>query len=283
MAHSRFSIPLFAVGLLAVAACMIYLVATKNIFGFTSLSNRDAAEGTLYTEGASYADESAVGAESGKGSEHSFLDIKKIKKVIASGAKKITGTPAVEEAEVTKTDVANSGGQQAVAETLKATTESNSKILVDYAQRAVSQSDYDSRLLWQKYSATIPRLYSHPRDENTEEILGRVGQLSMQLDSEGYSFQAESELIKIAAAGEREGARALSFQYMNPSLLNTTQALTWALIANAIAPNDYYLYICSKVSRSCTDAVFLEAAMQAQKNIDLYGFSRVQGAPSRME
>jgi hypothetical protein len=277
MAHSRFSIPLFAVGLFAIAVCMAYLIMTKNIFGFSSFNNADVTEGPLYEDGF------VVGVEGDKISDGSIFDFKKTQKLIASGAKKITGAQTVDASESSGSDVLNNEGAVAVVENGNATTASNSIIIVESAQSAMSQQNYNSRLLWKKYSATIPRLYSHPRDENTEEILGRVGQLSMQLDSQGYSVQSESELIKIAVAGEREGARALSFQYMNSSLLNTTQALTWAMIANAIAPNDYYLYICSKGFPECAESAFLQAAMQAQKYINLYGFSQVQDSPSGRE
>lgn len=51
MIHSRFSIPLFVVGLLVVAACMTYLVATKNIFGLVSFGSSESAEGALSVDG----------------------------------------------------------------------------------------------------------------------------------------------------------------------------------------------------------------------------------------
>lgn len=274
MAHSRFSIPLFAMGLLALAAVMTYLVMTKNIFGLGSFNNT-ALEQPLSIERSEHE------VASGETSTTSYFDVKKIKAAIASGAKKITGTQVAESTEGS-VGVAASGGQAAVVvEAPHAAGDSNSNIILSYAQSAASQSDNSSKSLWRKYSATIPPLYSHPRDANTEAILGRVGQLSMQLDLQAYDVQSEFELIKIAVAGEREGARALSFQHMNPSRLNTTQALTWALIANAIAPNDYYLYICSRDFQSCTDAVFSQAAMQAKYAIDEHGFSQIQGEPSK--
>lgn len=263
MAHSRFSIPLFAVGLLAIAACMTYWVTTKNIFGLTSFNNSDAAERVLSVDGI------GVGAEGDKNSAGAFFDIKKIKKVITSGAQKITGAQELEEAAGSGIGVAESSGAAAVAETGKITAESNSKIVVGYAQSAMSQRDYELMLLWGKYSATIPRLYSHPRDENTEAILGRVGKISMELDLQGYNVQSESELIKIAVAGEREGARALSFQYAKN---NTVESLAWAMVANAIAENDYYLYVCTEEFTSCSESLFAQAEVKAKTFIGVYYF-----------
>lgn len=267
MAHSRFSIPLFAVVLLAIAACMAYLVVTKNLFGFSSFNNAETAEGPLYEDG------SVVGAENGKNSDYPFFDSNKIKRAITSGAKKITGTQQVGEAEGSDVGVANGGGAATeVSETDKATTTSNSIIVVGPAQSTMSQRDYELRSLWKKYSKTIPRLYAHPRDENTEAVLGRVGQLSMESEL-GDKRQSDSELIKIAAAGEREGARALSFQYAKN---NTVESLAWAMITNAVAENDYYLYVCTEEFTSCTESLFAQAEVKAKTYIGTYNFARVQ-------
>lgn len=263
MAHSRFSIPLFAVVLLTIAACMAYLVVTKNIFGFSSFNNTEMAEGSLYEDG------SVVGAGDGKNSDSSFLDSNKIKRTITSGAKKITATQEVGEAEGSDAGVANNDGAAAVSETDKATTTSNSIIVVGPAQSAMSQRDYELRSLWKKYSETIPRLYAHPLDENTEAVLGRVGQLSMESEL-GYKGQSDSELIKIAVAGEREAARALSFQYAKN---NTVESLAWAMVANAITENDYYLYICTEEFTSCSESLFAQAEVKAKIYIGRYQFS----------
>jgi hypothetical protein len=44
------------------------------------------------------------------------------------------------------------------------------------------------------------------------------------------------------------------------------------MIANVIAPNDYYLYICAEESSQCLESVFEQASEQANLYSAMYNF-----------
>jgi hypothetical protein len=143
----------------------------------------------------------------------------------------------------------------------------------------------ESAILWRAFTQDIPKLYSSPLTVNTDEKLSLIGQMSGELDRyyekdkttwpqhlQRYSV----EFIKMAVDGEREAARALSFQYVRPPLHKTAESLAWAMIANAIAPNDYYYYLCSEEFPRCTESLFVQARTYAKDYIKFYKFKTLE-------
>jgi hypothetical protein len=143
----------------------------------------------------------------------------------------------------------------------------------------------ESAILWRTFTQDIPKLYSSPLTANTDEKLSLIGQMSGELDRyyekdkttwpqhlQRYSI----EFIKMAVDGEREAARALSFQYVRPPLNKTAESLAWAMIANAIAPNDYYYYLCSEEFPRCNENLFIQARTYAKDYIKFYKFKTIE-------
>lgn len=277
MAQSRFSMPLFAVFLVAIAAYMAYLVVTKNVWSATG-SNHSGAAQSLSIDG------SEIGVADQE-IHNSFFDAKNLKKIISTKAKKIIMAPEKEQGAKAKGSI--EGNTPADTQQTNENTTAPSYVaagVVNVSKPLSPQQarEFEFRALWEKYSATVPKLYSRPLTANlTEEKLARIGQLSVGLDllyQEDKSLwsvrleEVRSELIALAVEGEREGARALSFQYVRRPLGKVVEALTWAMIANAIAPNDYYIYLCAEETAFCSESIFSQASEQAKYYSDMYNF-----------
>ncbi|RYY03734.1 MAG: hypothetical protein EOO53_07510 [Gammaproteobacteria bacterium] len=275
MLQSRASIPLVAIAILAIAGCILYLLNVGNIFNgrFTDLSvNTATTDNDPHGSDAHYSD-----------GQHN-RDIKKPFDKINSAR---TANPQ-------KTDDADVDEQsKSVPTTNDSRTDTNSAVQADAPtasgsyQRAADSvrysHDVEIQRWWQIYSNAIPPLYSAPLQSETQENLANIAQLSAQLDQlypDDKSAwlirfsQVRGDFIEAAVKGEREGARALSFQYVHANVKTKIDALTWAMVANAIAENHYYLYICfDDKSMSCSESTFKVASVQAQTVIHDYGFS----------
>jgi hypothetical protein len=159
---------------------------------------------------------------------HSFFDLKNIKKIISSKAKKTILNPEKKLDSSPQSAIIKNDSLAEINSTTTATPVSLMQgVLTSQAQTVQYSRNYELKLLWGKYSATVPKLYSRPLNADTEEKLGRVGQISSDLDllyQQDFGLwmlrvdEAKEELIAIAVEGEREGARALSFQYIRPPL-----------------------------------------------------------------
>lgn len=274
MAYSRFSVPFFAIFLVVIAVYMVYLIAVKNVLNISRFHYSESGESVFV--------EDTLSNKTQVATHHSFFDLKNIKKIISSKTKKIIMGPENKIDTSPKTVAAKN---DSLAETNSTVTVTSTSLiqgaLTNQAQAVQYSRNYELKLLWEKYNAIVPRLYSRPLSVDTEEKLGRVGQLSAGLDllyqQDLGSWvlrvdETKEELIAIAVEGEREGARALSFQYFLPPLHKILESLTWAMIANAIAPNDYYLYICAEESSQCSEKLFEQASQQAKNYVDIYKF-----------
>jgi|GEM_PF-2335913 len=131
--------------------------------------------------------------------------------------------------------------------------------------------------LWYNYSSRLPKLYAAPTAIKLDEISITSSQLdNLFLQNQSMWMEKFTEvqprLIKDAIEGEREAARAISFQWVRPAFRNLDESLAWAMIANAIAPNDYYLYICADIFPECLEGNFSRASELAKTYIASYGF-----------
>lgn len=271
MAYSRVSIPLFTIFIVAIAAYMAYLIAVKNIFNIAAVgysSNQHSFDATAENDSQNLV------------AQNSIFDTKKLKKAFSANTKKII---QIEQPENTNNSLDRTVGAAPINNAQEATTQDSLKLGVVLPTLSPQQVHaYELKSWWDKYSARVPRLYMRPLSADTETILGRVGQISMGLDlvyqqDTGVWMirveEAREELISIATKGEREGARALSFQYFRPPFNKTADSVAWAMIANAIAPSDYYLSICANESTACAEDLFAQASEQAKKDVVNYGFA----------
>ncbi len=277
MAYSRTSVPLFASILLAIAAYILYLVLTKNIFNLYVFND----ESVNQSKGRAVTNEVdlPIAADSGDQSLASSASL--VKRILAPNNQSAVLQEQTDKnlSSFEKTQAAHTSQQKEKDQLLVAAGPGIQ--LVESLQSPQTLYNYELKLLWDKYSAKIPRLYSRRANAETQTILGRVGEISMGLDllylhdSEAWMQrlgQIRSELISIATQGEREAARALSFQYFRSPLGNAIDSLSWAMIANAMAPNDYYLTICASNSAACSEAAFAQASEQAKNDVLNYGF-----------
>ena len=276
MLQSRASIPLVAIVILAIAGCMLYLLNVGNIFNgrFTDLGVNTATR-----------DNDPLGSDTHYSDGQHNSDIKKtFDKINSARTTKAQKTDDADVDEQSKPAPVNGDSRAPSNSTVQDETPTASGSY----QRAVDSSvryshDDEIQRWWQMYSDTIPPLYAAPLQSETQEKLANIAQLSAQLDqlySEDKSAwlirfsQVRGDFIEAAVKGEREGARALSFQYVHANVKSKIDALAWAMIANAIAENHYYLYICfDDKSMSCSESTFKVASVKAQMAIHDYGFS----------
>ncbi len=272
---SRLSIPLFSAFVLVLASYVIYLVVTKNIFRLQVVDHYFNTESTFDGSQRSMSDTSPWASFFNRADKVETPNNTNVKKVIVVGDKKIKEPAAPDLATNNEPEVADQPVAAAVHDSAGVGFDANS------ISSAPIFYNYGISFIWEKYSKLVPPLYSAPLNKNTEEKLGRAAQLSAELDQLYIEDKAEwirylevvrKDLINIAVEGEREGARALSFQYGRPPLNKTVEALAWAMIANAISPNDYYLYICSNGFPVCYESLFEQAIVQAKYDIDIYNF-----------
>lgn len=285
MAYSRVTFPLYGFFLIALAGYIAYVLSSSGLFYLSASSELSSSASTL-TAGSSGEDIGFAGDTSKDLSSRESLttlgsDGAKAQRraELNSGAELPAQTFPSEEDRKGEVVKAISSGVGVLAQ---------GHVLGD----VVGSREYELRLLWEKYGSLVPRLFSKSFDFDTKDVLARVGQLSMELD---LWFQRESllsgatnqsselewvarvvdvqpELIGIAVAGEREAARVLSFQFAQASRTKMIDAMAWAMIANAIVPNDYYVYLCWDKSTVCTESVFALASERAKEMVKEYEF-----------
>jgi hypothetical protein len=269
MAYSRASIPLFTLFLLAITTYMIYIIVVKNIFNVSiehnSASNQHPFEMVIESK------------PPGLKTKIPVFDLQ-VQKLPIPSTKKQTDAQ-VEDAGNSLSYMATQAKNTA-QESLKGDSINSTTVAIT-TQSPQQAHAYEHKLLWDKYSVRVPRLYSRPISADTAIILSRVGEISMSLDllylqDRGawmlHVEEARAELLAIAIKGEREGARALGFQYFRAPFNRTTDSLSWAMIANAIAANDYYLTICVNRPESCSEDAFALASEQAKSEVVNNGF-----------
>ncbi|GGY61422.1 hypothetical protein GCM10011613_01020 [Cellvibrio zantedeschiae] len=272
MAYSRASIPLFSVALLVLTVYMLYLILWTNIFNIPALDDSSLHQNAFAT-----AEDSHYPVD-----QHSTFDSQTLKKIFTPTTKKTTqsesGNPDHSQSHADTQLPGQSLSQTEQASSIDSMKSGGAIIPTKTPQQIRA---YELKILWDKYSARVPRLYSSPLSSMTETTLGRVGVISMNLDllypqdQGAWMLKVEGvreELIAIAAKGEREAVRALSFQYFRAPLNKTIESLAWAMIANAIAPNEYYLTICMASPEAFPEEVFVQASEQALNNVANYGF-----------
>lgn len=273
---SRLSIPLFAAFVLVLASYITYLVVTKNIFRLQLVDHYFNSESTFYDNRESASGNSLWAHFFNRTDKAKTPNKTSAKKVIVVGDKKVNEPTAPDSVSNNEPEVID----QPVASTAPDSVDADT--FVNSVTWAPASREYELRALWKKYSERVPPLYSEALNKTTEETLGRVAQISADLDKRysddkndwiNHLEEERKNLIDIAVNGEREGARALSFQYVRPPLSRTAEALTWAMIANAISPNDYYLYICSNEFSLCSEGLFDQASLQAKSYSDIYHFT----------
>lgn len=282
MAYSRTSIPLFTLFLLTIAAYLLYLILTKNVFQLDRVNRTSINQSSFQTS-----DASLTTATQNPDVQTSNADSTLLKKTILGKPKTPTQTIALQTKQedsaekspaadrLSETDQSINATQNAVAGT------SNQSAALNVSEQKLQPLNaFQHKILWDKYSARVPRLYSRALSEDTQIGLSRVGEISMNLDllylqDRGTWMirvdEARDELVNIALKGEREGARALSFQYFRGPV-GTTESLAWAMIANAMAPNDYFLTICMNRPAGCTEEVFERASERAINTVVNMGF-----------
>lgn len=281
---SRLSIPLIAAFILVLASYLVYLTVAKNIFR-VPLIDQYFHPDSILNDGQQPAMSGSLWAHffNKKNDRKTPLNVTSTE-VIVDAAKK------ADEPIMLNSIAPDSTKNVESAIVSQPAASTNTSAMPDVADTDVSVASVtwtptsrgqELQLLWRKYSDRVPPLYSASLNKSTEEILGRVAQISANLDQRyiddksdwiNHLEEVHKELIDIAVAGEREGVRALSFQYVHPPLNKTVEALTWAMIANAISPNDYYLYICSDEFSLCSEGLFDQASAQAKSYSDIYHF-----------
>lgn len=274
MAYSRASIPLFTLFVLAIAACLLYLILAKNLFQLENLKRPILSQNFFQTSDQQPANTLKALDDSQAASETSVLN-----KLAFGKSKKATTSPQEnsaaqkhEDVQLPESDKARDGVQDVAV---------NSSVpiagFVVSEQASSKEHMLQHKKLWDKYSVRVPKLYSQPANENAQTVLSRVGEISMNLEmlfeqDRGRwmirAAEAKKELIQIAVSGEREGARAISFSGVD----NATDALAWAMIANAVSPKDYFLTVCANRLSLCTEDVFAAASEQAKRDVVSYGF-----------
>jgi len=125
------------------------------------------------------------------------------------------------------------------------------------------------RAYWHIYNERIPRLYSAKNNAHTFLQLGEIA--SAAEENKIFAGTQDSKWIGYAIAGEREAARAISFDYAR-SPQTFIEAMAWAMIANAISPNDYFLYLCALGTTNCEEVIFERASIQAEIILTQHGF-----------
>ncbi len=166
------------------------------------------------------------------------------------------------------------------------TTPFSDKDLGDQWIQAPDRSNNDANLAraqqikmwWSYYTNGIPQLAaasekSENYSDNVEFIASSAANLDIMFEQSPKEWKSlfqtdlNRKLINLASSGYREAAWAMSVQWLRHSETQRADALAWAMIANAINDNAYYLYLCNPTLKPCTEEQFLRAYLKANSLI----------------